>query len=218
MKLEADQHVVNTLTIKIYGMDDEGKPFFQPAKARPLTVRTALLEGMKHRLKSGNILGVQYKGRKARAQVVWMCEVNRHGQNQMEIRLLVAEPCPWAEPLQAIIRRASDPASEKRKHPRYQIRVALDLQQPDTDVRMQVQCTDISLGGCYVHTTLPLPVGTLLMTGIWMGREKIEVSALVRTCDRNVGMGIEFINLAHEQEIRLQQFFVSSLSSSLVHG
>ncbi len=217
MKVEVEQQGTIALTVKIYGMDEEGRPFFEPAVARRLTTQTALLEGMQHRPQTGAILGVQCKGRKARAQVVWICEVNQLHPNQMGIRLLLAEPCPWQEHLDPTPPNAKGLDFEQRRHPRYKIGVALDLQQPDMRVKTQVQCSDISLCGCYVQTMLPLPVGTLLIAGIWIGVERIETTALVRACDGNVGMGIEFMNLTQQQEARLQQFFASSTAGPVVH-
>lgn len=60
-----------TLTVRIFGLDVDGKPFFQLATAHTLTVDSVVLKGMEHRLRTGDIVGVQYQESKARARVIW---------------------------------------------------------------------------------------------------------------------------------------------------
>jgi hypothetical protein len=205
MSPEVEQEPADPVTIKIYGMDADGKAFFEHVRARSLTLQNALLEDVEHRLKSGEILGVQHKGRRARGQVSWICELGRLDRHRVGIHLLIGERCPWEEALSAS-QTAGSPRREQRRHPRYKIVLALDLRESGSAVKARLQCTDISLSGCYVQTMFPLPIGTLLVTGLWLGAERVEVTAIVRTCDGNVGMGIEFLNLTSEQEVRLQEF------------
>ena len=214
MELVTEKIEFATIRVKVYGMDTEGRPFFESATVLRPTLQTALLEGMKHRLKSGEVLGVQYNGRKARALVISGCEAEQL-KNQMGIQLLTPESCPWPEHAAPAAQRKDGLGRERRKHVRHKLNVALDLEELASRVKMQAQCTDISLSGCYVHTMLPLPVGTTLTAGVWLGNERIAVTALVRTCDGQVGMGIEFMNLTAEQESRLQQFLQSATSPSV---
>jgi hypothetical protein len=69
---------------------------------------------------------------------------------------------------------------------------------------MRVNATDISGNGCYVESILPLAVGTTLRVDFWMESEKISTSAVVRTSDPGVGMGIEFIGMTPDSKQRLQ--------------
>lgn len=200
------------LTLKIYGTDDAGKPFFQLASAHGLTPKAAVLEGVAIRLKIGTIVGVQYDGRKARAQVVWVGEVNGSFRTKIEIRLLPADACPWESHLDPVSPKPEDSVRERRRHQRYKVRISLYLQEPNSKVKLQAQCSDISVSGCYVYTLLPLPIGTLLVAGIWIGMEQIELNCIVRTSDGNVGMGIEFMNLSDAQEQSMQTFLVHAVN------
>lgn len=193
----------NEVWLKIYGTDEDGKPFFEAVSASRLTLKSAMVCASSHRLRSGAILGVQYGGRKARAQVVWICQTSQQLTYQMGIQLREAETCPWVEHTAGTSEKHT---VEQRRHQRFNLRVGLELRQPDSSATMQAQCTDISLCGCYVHTILPLAVGTLLVAGLWIGAERIEVMSQVRTCDVNVGMGIEFLDLTDDQRIRLGRF------------
>ena len=199
------------LSLRIYGTDENGRPFCEDASAHQLTKQTALLEGITHCLNSGAILGLQYNARKARAQVMWVGDVDQSSQITVGIRLLPAEGCPWVDQLRPAV-AAQESDFEKRRHPRHKIRIGVDLQGPDSEAKLQAQCSDISQTGCYVHTLYPWPSGTPLVAVIWLNSERIEVTAVVRTSDQNVGMGIEFMNLCDEEDRRLQQFLAYSLT------
>ena len=66
--------------------------------------------------------------------------------------------------------------------------------------------TDISGNGCYVESMLPYPPGTNLKAQLLMGSERLTTSAVVRTCDLGLGMGIEFMTLTTEQQDEFQRY------------
>ncbi len=69
---------------------------------------------------------------------------------------------------------------------------------------LRVNATDISGNGCYVETVMPLPIGTALRVDLWIEQERLTPSAVVRTRDPGVGMGIEFTGLPEESKKRFQ--------------
>jgi hypothetical protein len=69
---------------------------------------------------------------------------------------------------------------------------------------MRVNATDISGNGCYVETVMPLTVATTLKVDFWIEEEHLSGSAVVRTRDPGVGMGIEFTGLPEESKNRFQ--------------
>ena len=69
---------------------------------------------------------------------------------------------------------------------------------------MRVNATDISGNGCYVETVMPLAVTTTLKVEFWIDQEHISSSAVVRTRDPGVGMGIEFTGLTEDSKKRFQ--------------
>ena len=70
---------------------------------------------------------------------------------------------------------------------------------------MRTRTADIAGNGCYIETMLPLPVGRVLIITFWLDSESVRTAAIVRTCDRGVGMGIEFTGLDQATQKRLQQ-------------
>ena len=55
--------------------------------------------------------------------------------------------------------------------------------------------SDISLGGCFVCTSKPLPVTTRVRISLTRKGQKIEALAVVRILKPRIGMGIEFIDV-----------------------
>jgi len=69
---------------------------------------------------------------------------------------------------------------------------------------LRVNATDVSGNGCYVETVMPLPVATSLRVDFWIDQEHLTASAVVRTRDPGVGMGIEFTGLPEESKKKFQ--------------
>ena len=80
----------------------------------------------------------------------------------------------------------------------------MELRDERVNTPLRVNATDISGNGCYVETVMPLPIGTALRVDLWMGEERISPSAVVRTRDPGVGMGIEFTGMPEESKKRFQ--------------
>ena len=57
------------LKVKVWGMGANGQPFFQNAMAQNVSATGACLYGIEPDLKVGDVIGVQYEGRKARCKV-----------------------------------------------------------------------------------------------------------------------------------------------------
>jgi c-di-GMP-binding flagellar brake protein YcgR len=70
---------------------------------------------------------------------------------------------------------------------------------------MRTRTADIAGSGCYIETMLPLSVGTILMITFWLNSEKVRTTAIVRTCDSRMGMGIEFSDLDEATQKQLQR-------------
>lgn len=82
---------------------------------------------------------------------------------------------------------------------RYAIRFpfAADVEIIDLEsgVRAVGVTSDISLGGCFVCTSKPLPVATRVRITLTRKAQRIEALAVVRILKPRIGMGIEFIDV-----------------------
>ena len=62
------------LKVKVWGMGANGAPFFQSAMAQNVSATGACLYGVEPELKVGDVIGVQYEGKKARCKVIWVVD------------------------------------------------------------------------------------------------------------------------------------------------
>ncbi len=191
------------ISVRVFGLDALGKPFFQDARARNLTTEGALLEGLEHPLKTGDIVGVQYEQVKVRARIMWACEFAQQKNLQVGIKLVAPKDCPWTSLLSTD--GAGEGAGERRRSPRFRVSVSVRIREARSGASLQTNSTDVSVNGCYVQTQLPLAIGSHLDIELWLERDRFATSAIVRTCDPGVGMGVEFIGLSPTELTQLQQ-------------
>lgn len=83
------------IALTVWGVDTQGERFLQEARARDISLSGALLSDLDAELKSGDVIGILYAGKKARYRVVWI-RYDASGQKlQAAIHRLAADQCPW---------------------------------------------------------------------------------------------------------------------------
>lgn len=89
----------------------------------------------------------------------------------------------------------------------------------DNSVRADSRVTDISMGGCALETTEPLPRGTFLELMITPAAEEeaIKVETAMVCSLRAGSMGIRFLELLAKDKHRLSQVILSLLVGQNVH-
>jgi len=195
------------LKVKVWGMGSNNQPFFQNAIAQNISSTGACVYGIEPDLKVGDVIGVQYEGRKARCKVIWVVDAGALKKTQVGLQLVQDQDCPWVSALPAemkIEERTAARHDNRRKFVRHKISYPLELRDERVNTPLRVNATDISGNGCYVETVMPLPVATALRVDLWIGEERLTPSAVVRTRDPGVGMGIEFTGLPEESKKRFQ--------------
>jgi hypothetical protein len=88
------------LPLMVWGVDTGGERFLQQAYARDISLSGALLSGLDSELRSGDVIGILYAGKKARYRVVWV----RHSESVQKVQAAVhrfaVDECPWKELLE----------------------------------------------------------------------------------------------------------------------
>ena len=101
---------------------------------------------------------------------------------------------------------AAQAAQDRRRYRRVRCTMPAELRPSRAGYPIQGETTDVSLGGCYVASIFPLPVGTAIEFRCWVDTVLICCNAIVRTSDPGVGNGIEFLDLgSHSAEILQEQ-------------
>jgi len=97
--------------------------------------------------------------------------------------------------------RMSDKVSQKAslRDRRYAIRYPFAADVEVLDLESGARCegvtSDISLGGCFVCTSKPLPVKSRTRVRLVRRDESVEALAMVRIVKPRIGMGLEFIDV-----------------------
>lgn len=201
-----EPRVTVDLPVRVYGMTSEGKAFTQQARAQNISSEGALLSGVESELKVGEVIGVQCDDKKARCSVVWVMNTGAIMKNQVGVKLLNGQECPWKTYIPIDGAKVSLAPANKRRFARHKISLPLELKDERIGTPMRINATDVSGNGCYVETIMPLPVGTVLRAEFYMDTERVSISAVVRTCDPGVGNGIEFTGLPPEGKQRMQEY------------
>jgi hypothetical protein len=194
------------LPVRIWGMSAEGRAFSQHARAQNISSEGALITGVDHDLKIGDVVGVQCDDKKARCTVIWAVNTGAIKKNQVGIKLLVDQECPWKNylPLDGATVKISP--SSRRRYPRHKIKLPLELRDERVKAPTRINATDVSGNGCYVETMLPLPIGTVLRVDFWLDSDHFNITAVVRTCDPGVGNGIEFTGMPADAKAKMQAY------------
>jgi len=195
------------LKVRVWGMGANNQPFFQNAMAQNVSATGACIYGIEPELKVGDVIGVQYETRKARCRVIWVVNAGILKKTQAGVQLVADQDCPWALVLPAgmqLDERIQLRPDNRRKFMRHKISYPLEMRDERVNTPLRVNATDISGNGCYVETVMPLAVGTALRVELWIEDERLSHTAMVRTRDPGVGMGIEFTGLVEESKKRFQ--------------
>ncbi len=197
------------LKVRVWGMGANDQPFFQGATAQNISITGACIYGIEPDLKVGDVIGVQYEAKKARCKVIWVVDAGALKKTQIGVQLVADQDCPWASALpndMKLEERTTPSQDNRRKFPRHRISFPLELRDERVNTPLRVNATDISGNGCYVETVMPLSVGTAVRVDFWIGEERMSPSAVVRTRDPGVGMGIEFTGMPEEAKKKFQAY------------
>ncbi|HUO13483.1 MAG TPA: PilZ domain-containing protein [Verrucomicrobiae bacterium] len=195
------------LKVRVWGMGANDRPFSQPAIAQNISSTGACIYGIEPELKVGDVIGVQYETRKARCKVIWVVDAGALKKTQVGVQLVADQDCPWIDALPIQTpgdHERQESQDNRRMFARHRISFPLELRDERVNTPLRVNATDVSGNGCYVETVMPLEIGTALRVDLWIDQERLSPSAVVRTRDPGVGMGIEFTGLPDHEKQKLQ--------------
>lgn len=94
---------------------------------------------------------------------------------------------------------------DRRQYRRIKVSVPVEIRADGATCAVHGATLDISLGGCYFETIFPFPVGTELDLKLQI-ESALPISAVVVTCDPQVGNGIKFTKMLPEDRKALDAF------------
>jgi len=203
---------IEGLPVKVWGMSAEGRPFVLNSLAHEVSYRGARLDGITCKIALGETIGVQYGSQKGRFRVVWIADPTSEKAGQVGIRSL-EDACIWEAELAYFSLDSSsdnsDPLAaarrDRRQYPRFRCPGNVQVSRAESAHRVWAKLGDLSLGGCYIDTPVPEPVGSKLRLVVHIQESRISASAEVRTCVPALGMGVQFISFESGSRELLKQ-------------
>jgi len=92
----------------------------------------------------------------------------------------------------ALTPNANASAHDRRRTPRYPFVASAEILEKISGTRMFARVTDISLYGCYLDMSNPLPSGSHVFVKIFRGTDFFEAEASVVYSQPNLGVGLAF--------------------------
>jgi hypothetical protein len=221
--------VKGILPVRIWGTDDQGKPFAEHVCTIDISNKGASVAGVRAPLSSGNIVGVQYRNRQARFRVAWVAPAEAaQGQNvgleclQPEKELWpVATPTEGADayvPVEARLRQEHSAREDRRAQTRFPVSGAAHVKALDGGGGRWMKLGDLSLTGCYLHTAEPMEIGRSLSLVIKIADHEFEAVSIVRSSYPGIAMGLEFTFLSNTARSTLRSVLARLKELDTVSG
>ncbi|MGA9883100.1 MAG: PilZ domain-containing protein, partial [Candidatus Acidiferrales bacterium] len=83
---------------------------------------------------------------------------------------------------------------------------SVELVEAQSDTHLRARISDLSLVGCYLDTTNPLPMSTEVRLNIVHNDAAFSALGVVAHCQPNMGMGIRFTDVQLDQHAILEQW------------
>jgi hypothetical protein len=199
------------MQVRVWGMTASGKPFIQSAHTIDAGPYRASLSGIEHEVPVGEILGMEYGGRRGRFCVVWAGKTGTADAGKIEMRPLDVVQNFWGIDFERMVEGGG---VERRAAPRYPCSGSISIQQPEGAGSVSAAVTDISMSGCYIELMQTFPVGTKLSSLLNAESISIRFTAEVRTSHPGVGMGVKFEEISESDRAALERL-IAKLAAAL---
>jgi hypothetical protein len=115
------------------------------------------------------------------------------GAQMFEVQVAFPFPQPdfW-QPLRGAAKNKKKSATEKRRHPRMSLPRGMSIAWEAKERRDISRITSISLGGLFIESADPAPVGEALKVQFDIPGGAVHADAIVRRSIKGKGMGVEF--------------------------
>ena len=196
------------LAVRVLGMDVNGRPILETVQTVNISRHGVVIEGLPSRVNPGEVVSLQYKGRKVRYRVVWEGKADTERVGQLGLEQVNLHDDLWQKDLpapQVAGRDKQARGGERRRHRRFEAFLPVELR-CEQAVPVRAETSDVSLSGCYVNTLSPWPINTVITLVIWLRNQKLAVKGRVRTSVLGVGSGIDFVDLSEADRKQLAEY------------
>jgi hypothetical protein len=93
--------------------------------------------------------------------------------------------------------------AERRGAERHMFTAGAEVVEIKSGARFSTRTTDLGPGGCFVDTTVPFPIGSVVRVTLTKGKTAFETAGTVVYSQHGLGMGIAFSELNDEKRLEL---------------
>jgi PilZ domain len=108
-------------------------------------------------------------------------------------------------------RKSSVAAMERRRNLRFPFTATVEAVETKSGTKIVARTSDLSLGGCYIDTLSPFPIGSEVTIRILRNKETFEAQSKVVYSMIGMGMGLAFTS-AQPKQVRLFQRWLLEIS------
>lgn len=186
----------SVLSVRVLGIDANGKAFHQSAVTVDISLSGARLAGLTAKLNPGDIIGLQSGGEKCRFTVSWVFS-SADGTFQVGLHCLEKGTSPWREKMHQVTQ------GDRRGNDRYPCNGSVSLRSAAMATPLWGTLRDISAGGCYVQSVSVAAAGDIVSGQFTLHGIQISAVAEVRTSRSTVGMGLQWCDLGWDGQEKL---------------
>jgi hypothetical protein len=195
--------------VRIFGTNSSGQTFSEKAVTVNVSHQGVELSGVQPQLKLDEIIGLTYGTNRVHFRVKWIGEPDTPKAGHVGLLNTSPEKPLWDFPL-------PPPApdnhqakfAETRKHPRFKCHNSVEIH-TQAGASFWATIADLSVGGCYIEMTIPLPKETKVKVGIWIGETKCWVDGEVTYSTPGFGTGVKFSKVSELDIERIQQYLAT---------
>jgi PilZ domain-containing protein len=192
--------------VRIFGTDSNGRVFSERVTTVNLSQQGVEVSGIKAQVKMDEIVGIAQGANKGRFRVKWVGQAGTPQAGHLGLLNLQTEKPFWDIPLPGPARDGFQAAGrERRRHARMRCTISVELH-PEGGSLIWGKASDLSIGGCYIEMQMPIPLGTRVKLGIWVGESKIWVNGKVTNSTPGFGFGLQFDKLSDNDVTLLVEF------------
>jgi hypothetical protein len=206
MATRREQRKNVTLSVRIFGMDANGRVFSETVSTVNVSLEGAMLTGFRRPIKPGEVIGLSYGKSKARFRVQWVGQPGTPLEGRIGLQNLLPTTSIWD--VQLPPRGAEEKSrvyATTRRFPRVKCSPSVELR-PHGQPPLWSKAGEMSPGGCFVEMMMPIQPGTRMKISIWLKDDKVVAEGIVANSRPGHGIGIKFTQMNADDMDRLKDF------------
>jgi len=196
--------------VRIFGTDSCGKIFSEKVFTVNVSQHGVELTGVQAQPNVREIVGVTYGQTKGHFRVRWVGQRGSAMAGRLGLLNLSPEKSLWDFPLpppgfDQLVRDTRD----RRASPRVKCTNSVEVYPAGETAPIRTRTADLSLGGCFLEMSNPLPIGSQVKIALWVKEFKLWASGEVVTSTPGFGVGVKFTRITEQDRNQLKQFLES---------